>query len=201
MIEKNEKKQRIIDATIRVLKKNSVEEISMRNIAAEAGITTGAIYHHFKNKEELFFAVMQETLHFSNNIYTRLLNSDTNLKSKELLDEIKTNVANRLRRIDEQKFHISIISDMLKQQGDITKKYKEDYAKVIKSVGELFLKAFDLEDNPNKVYMANFLVAAMDGMALQQAVEVLPEDMEKTIEVFIDFFSTSIPRYLKENIN
>lgn len=199
MIETNIKKQRIIEATIRVLKERSIEDVSMRNIASEAGLTTGAIYHHFKNKEELFFAVMQETLHFSNNIYTRLSTSQEELNSKLLLEEIQTNIANRLRRVEEQKFHISIISDMLKQKGSITEKYKKNYAEVIKSVSELFLKAFDLEDNPNKVYMAYILVAAMDGMALQQAVEVLPKDMEKTIEVFNDFFSTYIPKYLKEN--
>lgn len=199
MIEKDKRKKRIIDAAINILKTRPAEEVSMRNIATEAGLTTGAIYYHYKNKEELFFAVMQETLHFSNDIYSRLVDTQNDLNPKELLEEINSNVENRLRRVEEQKFHIQVISDILKQKGDITERYRKDYSKVLESVGELIVQAFELDDNPNKKFMAHFLVAAVDGMALQQAVEVLPEDMDEMIKHFIKFFNQSIPNYLDNN--
>lgn len=53
--ELNEKKQHILDAAISVFIENGFEETSMRQIASAAGLTTGAIYHHFKNKDELFY--------------------------------------------------------------------------------------------------------------------------------------------------
>lgn len=34
----------------------------MRDLAAEVGILSGSIFHHFKNKEEILFAVMSEVV-------------------------------------------------------------------------------------------------------------------------------------------
>ena len=50
----NKRKQKIIDATIEVIKEKSIEEATVREIAAKAGLTTGSIYHHYKNRDELF---------------------------------------------------------------------------------------------------------------------------------------------------
>ena len=60
---------------------------SLRDIAAECGISTGAIYHHFSSKEEIAVKLFNDTVLFLNNLFKEALQSkkDTKYKIKELV--------------------------------------------------------------------------------------------------------------------
>jgi len=65
--EKEMRKQLILDATLTLFGKNHISEVSMRDIAKEAGISTALIYRHFKNRDELF---MEAFIFKSNEVIT-----------------------------------------------------------------------------------------------------------------------------------
>lgn len=44
----------ILNAALELMRKDGFEAVTVRDICKHAGITTGAFYHHFKSKEELF---------------------------------------------------------------------------------------------------------------------------------------------------
>ena len=44
------------------------QEVSMRSIAKEVNCTHGALYYHFKNKAELFYAIVEEDFSTLNNL-------------------------------------------------------------------------------------------------------------------------------------
>jgi len=50
----------IIAAARRVFAERGVSRTTLAQIAKEAGVTRGAIYWHFKNKPDLFFAMMEQ---------------------------------------------------------------------------------------------------------------------------------------------
>ncbi len=50
-------RQRIIDAARTVFLKRGVSRSTLEHIAAEAQVTRGAVYWHFKNKTEIFYAI------------------------------------------------------------------------------------------------------------------------------------------------
>ena len=52
----------IVKATRKLLSNNSYADLSMRAVAAEAGITPGAIYRHFPNKRALVDHAVRATL-------------------------------------------------------------------------------------------------------------------------------------------
>lgn len=56
---KDEVRNNILRAALSEFKQEGYMQASMRKIALAAGITTGNIYRYFKNKEELFDAIMQ----------------------------------------------------------------------------------------------------------------------------------------------
>jgi len=56
------RRQFIVDAARRVFGRSGLEAASMRAIAQAAGCTTGAIYPHFRSKEEIYAAVLSESL-------------------------------------------------------------------------------------------------------------------------------------------
>jgi TetR/AcrR family acrAB operon transcriptional repressor len=54
-----ETRNRILDTAERVFLKRGVSRTSLEDIAETAGVTRGAIYWHFKNKADLFEAMME----------------------------------------------------------------------------------------------------------------------------------------------
>ena len=54
-----ETRARILDAAEQVFLRKGVLSASLNDIASEAGVTRGAIYWHFKNKHDVFMAMVE----------------------------------------------------------------------------------------------------------------------------------------------
>jgi AcrR family transcriptional regulator len=65
-------RQNIIDATERLLKTHGIARLTTRAIAREAKVAEGLIYHHFKDKAELIFEVVQTRVREAKNIMMNL---------------------------------------------------------------------------------------------------------------------------------
>jgi len=52
-------RERLIEAAAAVIGEKGFDRASLEEIAAQAGMTRGAVYGNFKNKEELFLAVIE----------------------------------------------------------------------------------------------------------------------------------------------
>ncbi len=61
-IETQRTRQLIIDAARKVFFCKGIAHTTLEAIAAEAGVTRGAIYWHFENKVALFFAMREQTI-------------------------------------------------------------------------------------------------------------------------------------------
>ena len=53
-------RQHLLDATLEVFWRDGVTRASLQAIAQEAGVTRGALYWHFKNKEDLFETLFEQ---------------------------------------------------------------------------------------------------------------------------------------------
>lgn len=52
-LKSKETKERIFQAAKKILQKNGYEDLSIKNICEEAGVSNGSFYHHFKTKDDL----------------------------------------------------------------------------------------------------------------------------------------------------
>ena len=55
-----ETKERIFQAAKRILQKSGYEELSIKNICEEAGVSNGSFYHHFKTKDDLLSSYIED---------------------------------------------------------------------------------------------------------------------------------------------
>ena len=56
-----ETRERIVDAALRLFRDKGFDATTMRDIAGEAGVATGAAYYYFRSKEELVMAFYLRT--------------------------------------------------------------------------------------------------------------------------------------------
>src|SRR5262245_21082186 len=56
-------RRRILEAAFTEFNKNGFQGGSINRIVEEAGATKGALFHHFKNKNDLGYAVAREIIH------------------------------------------------------------------------------------------------------------------------------------------
>jgi AcrR family transcriptional regulator len=83
----SDNRQNIIDATDRLLRTHGLARLTTREIAREAKVAEGLIYHHFKDKVELIFEVIETRVRETRNYMQNLpLEVGKNTLSKNLED-------------------------------------------------------------------------------------------------------------------
>lgn len=73
IIDKKEKKAKILEASIRIFAKNGISNTKMADIAEVAGIGKGTIYEYFQSKDEIVEASFQFFLDGVENIFSHKL--------------------------------------------------------------------------------------------------------------------------------
>lgn len=194
----NYKKQNILNAAINVFIEKGFEETSMRDIASSAGLTTGAIYHHFKNKDELFYHAVKEAMYFTQQLSEK--DESSNIKSNEsMLNEISGKIRERMSKVNEQRLLVLLISYVVSKGGKLSESFKNDYIEIIDKVANMYFYAFGVENEEYKKSLASILIAALDGVAMQYSLGVLKQEDQRFKDIFIDFFAESIPAFMRKN--
>ncbi len=191
-----DKKKQLLDAALHVFATQGFEKASMREIAANAGLTTGAIYYHYKNKDDLYYDAVKESAYFVHKLSEK--DKDSKVKSnQEMFEEISNNVRSRMSKEIEQRLLILLTAYAITKGGRIKEKYRLDYNEIIDKVAKLYFYAFGVENEACQRRIAAILVAALDGVALQYSLGVLDIDDEEFKNTFVHFFAESIPLYIK----
>lgn len=95
----DERRQEIIRAAMEVFAKNGFGGSTTREIAENAGISEAMIYSHFRNKEDLYSAIIDEKLQESEPLYYPL---------------------DAIRNRDDQRVFATIVSNYLHRHGEDT---------------------------------------------------------------------------------
>lgn len=88
-------KEKILQAALRLFAKDGYEGVSVRKIAEKLGITKGALYKHYKNKQDIFDSIVnrmeeidaKRTKEFNSLIGN--LNSQEQLTKQQIINGIK----------------------------------------------------------------------------------------------------------------
>ena len=62
LVDADQRRGELAEAAARVIARSGIDGASMREVAAEAGWTTGALVHYFANKQELLAFTLQASL-------------------------------------------------------------------------------------------------------------------------------------------
>lgn len=181
------KREKIIDAAVKVFLQKGFEKATVREIAREAGITTGAIYHHYRNKDELIHDAVTKHIHFISDL--NAYEGDSLKPSSEIIEEIRVAASKRLSNLTAQRLHILLTANVLLDENELLKEYKETYKSIINKASDMFVYTYGVENEKYKKLVASILVAALDGFAIQASLGILDTTDEEAINTITDFFT------------
>jgi AcrR family transcriptional regulator len=77
-----ETRERIVDAALQLFREKGFDETTMRDIAKEADVATGAAYYYFRSKEELVMAFYARTAQEARTLMPAVLSRSTDLRKR-----------------------------------------------------------------------------------------------------------------------
>lgn len=175
-----ENRQRILDTAIRLFEENGVEQVSMNQIAAEAGIGAGTLYRRYRNKGELCLDLIKDNivLYFEE-IEAYLKQSKAEPPNKRLKGVLSLFIEFRESK-----------AQLLKgvEDGAPTNRKKSGaYSPLHEELHQLFVVLFDEmskeeEVQPNNVFKADMLLVALSSDAYLFQREVRGYSPEEIVE-------------------
>jgi len=93
-----ETRERIVDAALTLFREKGFDETTMRDIAADAGVATGAAYYYFRSKEELVMAFYARTAEEA-----RTLLPPTLARSKDLRKRLRAVIDMKFAQFEEHR--------------------------------------------------------------------------------------------------
>lgn len=102
--------EQILLVSTELFREKGYEKTSIQDIISALGMSKGAIYHHFKSKEEILFAVMEQQFSYAEQMLNELIHKTQAANAKEKLVKILEHV------VADPKAHSldSILSEQIK---------------------------------------------------------------------------------------
>lgn len=191
--ESQKTRQRIIDTAIELFFRNGVSATTLENIAEAASLTRGAIYWHFKNKQDVIAAI-HDQLHLSilDTMYKELRD-----KSLPPLDRIRRASKHFFRAMqnDEQcRMILTIFLLKCDYSGDMAMFLERQIEK--KKIGrEIFTECFQEAKDRGDIngdWPAKFLAQThqyyISGIMQERLKRNEIAGLEKDVDKFLDFY-------------
>ena len=168
-------REKILNTATQLFIQKGSEKTSMQDIAQTAGISKGAIYHHFKSKDEIVLAVMSSRQELMEEEMKQWLKATENLTGREQLQTIlKSNLESQTARAtdgivgeyeqdagfiltmmrDNLRIGAPLVSDIIKKgmaDGSLQPQYPEEAAEVFLLLVNFWMHGTVFESDPEKL--------------------------------------------------
>jgi TetR/AcrR family acrAB operon transcriptional repressor len=136
-------KGQIILAAIKVMNRMGISSTRFEDIAAEADVSRGAIYHYFKNKNEILFAIHDQNKKKIHELFNKHVEKDTDplISLKKGLLEIfaRFEEDDEFRMVEELFLKVEFTS-LIKEDSELNKLFEKDKDETICKMLELVKK-------------------------------------------------------------
>lgn len=161
--------------------KSGFEKASLRTICKNAGLTTGALYFFFKNKEDIFDCIVKDVaIEFKNMIYTFAQKekgeylSQSNNKEVNVLSSDVDHEKNIMKYIYSNKEEFVLLND--KSQGSL---YENYYNEMVLLLEQLFGEFFELYHGKEIINskMVQYAIHCMVSWRIHSYLEILKNNL------------------------
>lgn len=181
-------RQDLLDAARRVFARDGFELARLEDIARDAGKTRGALYTHFQNKEDLFYALIEEDIARDTEVYSQRLAPDSTFEQRVevLTSQLELLLRDRRRTMLYLEFKMYALRHPQHQ-----KRFAELHAKVCRegSARKLeLIPEFHGQTEAERRNTGGNFGAVLDGLALNMYFDpdgLTAEDIHRHVEQLV----------------
>lgn len=191
----NEGKTKILEAARTIISEQGIQGATIRSIAEQAGVSTGAIYHYYSSKEAILYDVMDDGLSEIKRIST--ISIADQKKFKEIIQEIFDGMQEHFKKDAESRLQFYLAHEAILGNEELQHKFKDKYEDWINRVEAIFVQAYQAKPGPLTKAVAAWTMAGIDGIVLQILLRTETVNL-KHINYVLDFLlNEGFPHFLK----
>ena len=188
IVDAEERREKLIDATWRIIAKEGLDAATVRRIAAEIGATTGVVVHYFRDKDEIILAALQRAC----DSVTGRIRSHSNRRSA--LEALREAIIEALP-LEEQSamewrvwmnfWGLSLTSARLAQEQD--RRY-DVWRRIMRGLLERAQRKGELRADADLPRVSDHLIALIDGLGMQAILEparMKPERIRAVVDNYL----------------
>ncbi len=192
-------KSKILDAARAVIGRNGIAGATVRVIAEEAGLSTGAIYHYYSSKEEILYDIMETNLSESTKIAAA--SKQGTYSVEQILDLILENVRKRFDMEEESRIKFYLAEEAMIGNEELSAKFKQKYQEWITGTEELLHYIYGSPTEEKEILrvraIASLLIACIDGTVQQLMLNANISSKDELHEIYCDIMRKALPAFLK----
>jgi len=187
-------KLKIIEAARTIISEHGSQGATIRSIAKQAGVSTGAIYHYYDSKEAILYDVMDKGLSEIKRIAT--LSTESRKNFQEIIKEIFEGMQERFNKDAENRLQFYLAHEAMLGNNELKHKFKEKYEDWINRLEAIFVEAYDAERGPLTKAVATWTLAGIDGMVFQILLNTNTVDLKHVNQVLNFLLEDGFPHFL-----
>ncbi len=154
----------VLDAAEKIFVRDGYERAQVEAIAAQAGRTKGAVYAHFRSKEDIFFALIERRASSRREVYLRAMENDPQERHLEVVKGLF------LDAIEEESWPILLLEFKLfaLRNKDSLHRIRDLYRLLYDDVSKNFFKNVSSEIDKDRLHIA---LAILRGVSNAIALE------------------------------
>ena len=136
MQELSSRQKQIIDITINIISERGIQDLTMKNLSIELGISEPAIYRHFESKQKILIAVLDTFKHQNKLISDNVIN-----QNKTSLQYIQRSIVMFMKKFTENPAMSAVIfsEEIFQNQSELSEMVKN----IMNSTIEFFTKLLE----------------------------------------------------------
>jgi AcrR family transcriptional regulator len=176
-------RQRILNATARLIKEKGVSRISLADIAAAVKISKGTLYYYYPSKSDLIFDIAEESMNQMTQKILRWVEKSRDGTAPE--DILKIVFDAILRARSRAQVHLYLILEALNDDA-LRRRFCDEYRQWLTMIRRGLDRLLPAEKDT--ALLAQIILAAIYGLLLRSFIEVPKEGPKPPLEEISRFF-------------
>ena len=159
-------KQKIMEAAKKVITEQGYGKLTLRQVAAEAGISPGTLYYSSKSKNSILYDLVDHSSREADSLARDMKTKPW--KPDEVFARQIDMLNNHVRNIDGNKLFFHLMYEALSGDEELTSKIQDKYESWLDSFEDIVIMYFGIPKSPMSRALAVVIDSMVDGLCWKQ---------------------------------